>query len=91
VNVLPEEHAMNEAFPNRHSNLDPGSSEVNSNVASVASVVPLGPLVMVVCGGERSTFHENVAGSEWLPASSVCRTRNTWVPASTVTACGESQ
>ena len=89
-NAFGDEQALNGPFPSRHSNVEPGSFDVNSNVASATSDGSCGPLVMVVCGGWRSTFQENAAASEWLSAASAARTRNSCVPASTGTERGES-
>src|SRR5688572_26218733 len=66
----------------RHSKSEPGSLEVNSNLASVAAVVRDGPASIVVSGavpsgGGASTVHDHWAGvASTRPASSTAATEN---------------
>src|SRR5690349_22312902 len=65
----------------RHAIVLPGSFEPTVKLAVVWFVGSLGPPVRVVFGGVRSIVHVNTAGVvSGLPASSVARTRNVWVP-----------
>ena len=45
-----------------HSNVEPGSVEVNANDGDALFVVPVGPLVIVVSGAAVSTVNVRVAG-----------------------------
>jgi len=51
------------------------------NAALVAATVPVGPLVIIVSGGVRSTIHVRVAGDGSFAPAAVCtRTWNVWLP-----------
>jgi hypothetical protein len=66
-----------------HWNVDPLSLALNVNVALVLVVVEpaAGPPVMVVLGGAMSTVHVRLAAlGSVLPAASIARTRNVWLP-----------
>ena len=71
-----------------HSKLEPDSVEVKEKLAVAAVVIPLGPLVIEVSGGVVSgggeddfTIQLSLAGvGSTLPAPSVARTENWWVP-----------
>ena len=63
--------------------MEPGSSEVRTNVAEVISVASSGPAVMVASGGP-STVQGWLAGvGSVLPAASTARTSRTWSPSVT--------
>ena len=65
----------------RHSNVTPGSGEVNVSVAENSVVVPLGPPVIVVSGTSCSTVQVRWAGvASVLPTASVARTSNVCEP-----------
>ena len=68
------------AASTRHSNVAPASEE-NANVGVVSLSGLLGPLEIVVSGAVVSTMNVCVAGlASVLPAASVARTWNVWLP-----------
>jgi hypothetical protein len=75
-----------EALSTRHAKVEPAWSALNEKVGVVSSVGPLGPAVIAVSGAvvsdEPVIVHVRVAG-DWsvLPAASVARTLNVWLPA----------
>ncbi len=74
-------HGANAALSRRHSNVEPGLVEVNANDGDALLVAPVGPLVIAVSGNEVSTVNVREAGvASTLPAASVARTRNVYVP-----------
>jgi hypothetical protein len=84
--VLGDVHAAKAPASTRHSNVDPVSVDVNSNVAVVEVTEPDGPLVIVVSGGVVSaggeTVHVREAGVESVfPAASFARTSKVCEPA----------
>ena len=61
--------------------MEPGSLDENSKVGAGLPLGSLGATSMVVCGATVSTVQEKVAGvGSTLPAASVARTWNVWLP-----------
>jgi hypothetical protein len=60
----------------RHSNVAPGSLDVNANDGARLLVRPLGPDVIVAVGAVVSTVNERVAAVPTLFAESMARTEN---------------
>ena len=79
-----EVHAVKAAPSRLQANVEPASVDVNGIDASAVATVPVGPPVIVVSGGVVSaTFTIQVlvaAEPSVLPAASVARTANVWVP-----------
>ena len=75
-------HALNGAPSTAHSKVLPVSLELNAKLALVELVEVAGAVTIVVCGAVRSTVHVDCAGlASVLPAVSIARTRNVWLPA----------
>jgi hypothetical protein len=76
----------------RQANVEPDSLAVNANVGVASLVVPPGLELIVVFGavvsaGVVSTVNVDVAGlASVLPAPSVARTENVWLPSASVLA-----
>jgi hypothetical protein len=69
------EQAVKEAPSRLHSNVEPASLALKTNVAVVSVVGSVGPESIVVWGALVSTVHEWLAGVESVcPAASVART-----------------
>ena len=73
-------HGASAPRSSEQTNVEPGSSEMNVNVAVVAVVVTGGLPVIVASGGSDSRMsHSHSAGSgSMLPALSIDRTSKVW-------------
>ena len=91
--VFGEEQSFQGPLSTRHSKVESGSVEWNSNVGVLSRVRPVGPESMIVSGPWVSTTKSRDAGEESvLSASSVARTKNVWPPSlSSSVVNGESQ
>jgi hypothetical protein len=71
--------AVNGALSSDTTKLAPLSFASKANIATRLFTVPLGPEVMVVCGGVASTSHVKLAGAaSTFPAPSMARTAKVW-------------
>src|SRR4051794_5306703 len=85
-------HAANAPPSTLHSNVEPGLLDSNAHVGVVSLVGPSGPEVIVVSGVVVSITKVRDAAVPVLPAESVARTWNVWLPPASVAAVnGESQ
>ena len=85
-------HGSNPALVTKHSNVEPGSVEVNVNVGVLSLVNPVGPPVIVVSGTTESTVNVRLAGvGSMLPAVSMARSSKVCSPSvRTTSSTGET-
>src|SRR5262249_40397788 len=75
VSAAGEVHAVSGAPSRLQPNVEPGSLDVDDRLAVAIGSVPLGPAVIAVSGGVRSTVQLRVAGvGSTLPTASLTRT-----------------
>src|SRR5688572_8604208 len=89
-----DEQAANAPWSMLHSNVEPCSSEENSNMGVESVVGPAGPVTMDVSGGRVSIVKARVAGlASRLPATSMARASKAWGPSPSGSAgvCGDVQ
>jgi hypothetical protein len=90
-NTAGDRHSTNGSPSYEHSNVEPGSLELNAIPPVVLSVVPLGPPTIVVSGGFATSKLCSAGISPAIPNSLTARTSNRYSPSGRpVYVCGDS-